>query len=465
MRRKIYDELVRWKAEKGQECLTVKGQRQVGKTYIIDKFASENYAHKVYIDFNRNPELMAAFENGISVDSIVKELSIRMEGSEFVPYSTIVVLDEIQECPRARSSLKYFALDERYDVIASGSLLGVTNTNAKKKSDKGPMMPMGYERVITLRSMDFEEYLWAINFPQDILDQVKEKVLSRTPLDQAEFEVLSRHFRSFMIVGGMPASVHEFVEKGSFSDSGSELDKIVGSIVNDINRYNDPINSRKTQRCFESIPEQLGFSNKKFQYSRVDKGSGSRASAEKYLENLLWVESAGYGNFCYSLESPLLPFKRIDDSFRVYMSDTGILVRMMGVSAARAIYDGAIGFNMGAIMENEVAECISKCGFKPYFYRKSSGKNQMELDFVIDLGGESVVIEVKSGKDRSAPSIHKVRGVFPVDRRMIFEDGNIRVDGEGIEHYPLFAAAFIGLLEKESPVRFRSSVCKQSFIN
>ena len=138
---------------------------------------------------------------------------------------------------------------------------------------------------------------------------------------------------------------------------------------------------------------------------------------------------------------------------------------MMGVSAARAIYDGAIGFNMGAIMENEVAECISKCGFKPYFYRKSSGKNQMELDFVIDLGGESVVIEVKSGKDRSAPSIHKVRGVFPVDRRMIFEDGNIRVDGEGIEHYPLFAAAFIGLLEKESPVRFRSSVCKQSFIN
>ncbi len=254
----------------------------------------------------------------------------------------------------------------------------------------------------------------------------------------------------------MPASVSEFAEKGSYSESGSELDKIVGGIVNDIDRYNDPINSRKTQRCFESIPEQLGFSNKKFQYSRIDKASGSRASADKYLENLLWVESAGYGNFCYSVEAPTLPFRRIDDSFRVYMSDTGILIRMMGTSAARAVHDGAIGFNMGAVMENEVAECISKCGFKPYFYRKSSGKNQMELDFVIDLGGESAVIEVKSGKDRSAPSIRKVKDVFPIDRRMIFEDGNIQVDGEGIEHYPLFAAAFIDLLENKSAIRFRS---------
>ena len=453
MERKIANDLLSWKNDKKGKCLTVQGQRQVGKTYIIKQFANENYEHVVYIDFSKMQRMKEAFNGDLTVDTIIRNLSLMMENTEIVANSTLIFLDEIQDCPRARTSLKSFAEDGRYDVIASGSLMGVSNQitrrSNKESTDLPPLTPMGYEKVLTMRSMDFEEYLWAIGFPKNILEEIKLKISSRTPLEQVELDVMHKHFRDFMIVGGMPESVKRFIEEGKYSSSGDVLDIIIGDIVNDINRYNDPVNARKTCRCFESIPEQLSSNNKKFQYSLLDRGTGSRASSAKYFENLLWIEGAGYGNFCYAIESPELPFKRIDDSFKVYMSDTGILTRMMGNSAAMAIFHDDMRFNMGALMENAVAECITKCGYKPRFYRKSSGPNQMELDFVLDMKGESTVIEVKSGKTRSSPSISKVNKVFHVDRRIMFENGNIHTDDDGVEHYPLFVAAFIDLLENE----------------
>ena len=450
VKRKVYDELLNWKNDKQNTCLTIQGQRQVGKTYIIERFAEDNYQHFIEIDFTKMPEMENAFERSVDVDSVIKELSIRLNGAVFEPGNTLIFLDEIQECPKARASLKWFAQDGRYDVIASGSLLGVRNTNIRKKKEgKSPLSPMGYEKVLTMRSMDFEEYLWAIGFNDTILDGIKSKISGRKPLDESELEVMAAHFRDYMIVGGMPASVDAFVRTKQYSESGKRLDIILEDVVNDINRYNDPVNSIKTQRCFESIPEHLSSNNKKFQYSRLEKGTGSRASAEKYSENLLWIEGAGYGNFCYGLESPELPFKRIDDLFKVYLSDTGMLIRMMGRSAAMAIHDDDIRYNAGAVVENEVAECLSKNVIKPRFYRKNSGKNQMEIDFVIELLDESVAIEVKSGKDRDSPSIEKVNEVFNVDRRMKFENGNIHVDDDGTEHYPLFVASFIDLLKRE----------------
>ena len=451
MKRKIYDELLSWKKDKQNTCLTIQGQRQVGKTYIVERFAEENYEHLVEINFAEMPEMEKAFERAVDVDSVIKELSIRLNGSVFEPGKTLIFLDEIQECPKARSSLKWFAKDGRYDVITSGSLLGVRNITSKKKKEeeKKPLSPMGYENVLTMKSMDFEEYLWAIGFNMKILDDIKTKIGAMKPLDESELEVMSAHFRDYMIVGGMPASVDAFVRTKQYSESGKKIDMILGDVINDINRYNDPVNALKTQRCFESIPEHLSSNNKKFQYSRLEKRTGSRASGEKYSENLLWIEGAGYGNFCYGLNSPERPFKRIEDLFKVYLSDTGMLVRMMGTSAAMAIHSDDIKFNAGAIVENEIAECLSKNGIRPRFYRKNSGKNQMEIDFVIELLDECIAIEVKSGKKRESPSVEKVNQVFNVDRRVKFENGNIRVDEEGIEHYPLFVASFINLLKRK----------------
>ncbi len=453
MDRKITSELLSWKEDKKGKCLTIQGQRQVGKTYIVKRFATDHYEHLVHIDFAKQPRMKEAFKEDLSVDTIIRKLSMLLERDDIVPGSTLIFLDEIQDCRNARTSLKSFAEDGRYDVISSGSLMGVSNRRKRRGDDDGeeppPLIPMGYEKVLTMRPMDFEEYLWAIGFPRNALERIKECISSRTALDPIELDIIGRHFRDHMIVGGMPESVRRFVEEGKYSSSGDALDAIIGSIADDINRYNDPINARKTFRCFESIPEQLSSNNKKFQYSRLETDTGSRASSMKYSGNLLWIEGAGYGNFCYGLESPELPFERIDDSFKVYMSDTGILVRMMGRSAAMAIFDGDMRFNMGALMENVVAECITKCGYRPRFYRKSSGTNQMELDFVLDLLGECTVVEVKSGKTRTSPSLNKVGSVFKVDRRMIFEDGNIGVDENGVEHYPLFAAAFMNLLERK----------------
>ena len=219
MKRKIYDDILAWKKDRNGQCLTIKGQRQVGKTYIVEQFAKDNYVHLVKIDFSRNPEYAMAFERSIDVESIISELTIRMAYAVFEPGNTLIFLDEIQECPKARSSLKWFAQDGRYDVIASGPLLGVTNTNAKRRNSDGrvPVSPMGDEKVITMRSMDFEEYLWAIGFPVESLEKVKSKISERTPLTDSELEILSSHFRDFMIVGGMPASVKAFSKDRMFS--------------------------------------------------------------------------------------------------------------------------------------------------------------------------------------------------------------------------------------------------------
>ncbi len=449
MKRKIYDQLLSWKADRNGTCLTVKGQRQIGKTYIIEKFASDNYRHVVKIDFSVNPEFKSIFENGYDLGSLVSAIELKFGLDPIVPEDTLFFFDEIQDCPDAHASLKQFAIDGRYHVIASGSLLGVTNVMSHRKKDERPLSPMGYERVLVMHPMDFEEYLWAVGFPIDKLDSVKKHISDRMELTSTELEVVSGHFRDYMIVGGMPAAVRDFVKNGSYAEAGIQQDNILSNVINDINRYNDPVNALKTQKCFESIPEQLSSGNKKYHYSRVENGTGSRGSAQKYFENLMWIEEAGYGNFCYALESPELPFRRIPDSFKVYFSDTGLLIRMMGRSAAIAVYDGRSEYNRGALTENVVAECLMKCGIKPHYYRKSSGTSQLEIDFVVDLLGESAVIEVKSGKSRESPSIEKAGRLFHVDRRIKLENGNIRMDEDGIEHYPLFVAAFIRLLERE----------------
>lgn len=263
-------------------------------------------------------------------------------------------------------------------------------------------------------------------------------------------DALEGHFRDYMIVGGMPEAVSRFVEARNYSSASAVLSDIIETSRQDIMKYNDGVNGVKTARCLDSIPSQLSDSNKKFMYSRVE-GGGSRSAARKYADNLLWIERSGIGNYCHRLRSLEAPLEANSDrdQFRVYMSDTGMLVSMMGSRAMVAAYDGDDRFNMGALTENAVAECLMKAGYARYYYRVNSGSDMMELDFVIELGLELAVIEVKSGKDRSAPSIRKVSRYPQVGRRIMLERGDIRVDDDGLEHYPLFAAAFVDSMERE----------------
>lgn len=445
LRRKAYNNLMEWKSRSGHKPLVVYGQRQVGKTYIIEQFAKDNYKSFVSINFSTNREIHKVFESDISVDHVINGLRIFYDDVDFQSPSLLLFFDEIQDCPRARESLKQFREDGRYDVIASGSYLGLSESRAADNKGLPALVPMGSEEHLKMTSLDFEEFLWATGFPEDILLEIKGKLRSKKPVGEPFYSKLASRFRDFMIVGGMPESVAAFVESKSYSESMKVLQSILIVCHNDINRYNRGIESVKTSECFDSIPSQLADSNKKFMYSRVTTDLGTRNSANKYMENLLWIKDAGYGNFCYALKEPkpILSAHIDRESFKVYISDTGLLTNMYGSEAVKALAFGSEGINQGALMENVVAECLMKAGIQPMYYRKTNGDNKMEVDFVLEKELKVIIIEVKSGRTRDSPSLKKVGKVFDIHRRLMLEDSDVHSSDDGVEHYPLFASAFI----------------------
>lgn len=434
----MYDRLLEWK-NREHKCLTIKGQRQVGKTYIIDSFGRKEYSHYVYIDLNVDDPAREVFEKKTAVDEIIKSLEVIADTE--IPEGSLIFLDEIQECPRARMLLKQFTIDGRYDVISSGSLLGINNAKLKGKE---LLLPMGYEEHMTMYGLDFEEFLWAAGVKEEYIEEVRADIRGKRPIMNALYDKFSMLFRDFMIVGGMPASVDSYVRTGKFNGSFAVLDRIIETCRNDINRYNTDSNVVKTTQCFDSIAPQLAETNKKFTYTRIE-GDQSRRAFGKYMENILWIKYAGYGNFCYLLDTVEMPLKShlMPDVFKIYLSDTGMLLRMYGMDTARAIFLGNTEFNNGAIVENEIAECLMKAGIEPMFHRKNNSPKKMELDFVTEYDMKPAVIEVRSGKDRDYPSLEKAKKIFDIGRSIKLEEENISVDEDGTEHYPLFVAGFV----------------------
>ena len=447
LKRKIYRELVAWKESNDRKALVIKGARQVGKTFIVREFAKDNYEHHVELNLLTDPILMRLFDGDLSVDGIIERMSLILHDDAITP-GCLIFLDEIQECPKARKTLKLFAEDGRYDVIATGSMLGVSDSRLGiYKRGEPSTIGVGYERTITMYALDFEEFLWARGVSDEMIDDLRSKIKGCIPLDDVTYEMMMRHFRAFMISGGMPEVVRNIVA-GENDKAIAAMDTILANTLEDINKYNDGVDVIKTRRCFESIPSQLRDTNKKFTFSRmVDKDNErlDNSTKQKYYDNTEWLGAAGYGNFCHLLTEPVLPLKanEIVDQYRIYLFDTGMLTHIYGPSARMATFTDDYRYNQGAVAENVVAECLMKSGIQPRCYRKTNGKNRMELDFVIELGLDLCVIEVKSGKDREFPSLRKASEVFRIDRRILLEKGNIHVDEDGVEHYPLFAAAFI----------------------
>ena len=447
--RKIYRTLLEWK-NREHKCLVVTGQRQVGKTFIIETFAKAEYEHYIYINFDDSPELKELFDGDTTAEEMIKKLTVRFGADSIVDGSTLLFLDEIQECERAYSSLKQFSIYGKIDVIASGSLLGVKIPQKDEDDvERESLIPLGYQETAVMHPVDFEEFLWAMRIPREAIEEIRSCIRDRTPIEKTLFDRIEKLFREYAIVGGMPEAVEAYVSTNDFRPAYAALKEINATCIRDINRYNKGIDRIRTADCFESIPYQLAESNKKFMYSRI-KGGKSRKSSDTYMENLLWIKNAGYGVFCYGLEQPALPLKKyvIRDSFKVYMSDTGMLLNSYGDRAKMAVYQGDGSYNMGAVAENLVASEMHKSGLEPMYYRKDKGEGRMELDFILEFWDGVAVIEVKSGKDRTAPSLKKAGTMFDIARRIMLEPGNIRVDEDGIEHYPMFACAFIEEMDR-----------------
>ena len=440
--RKILQKLKSWK-DHDHKSLVLKGQRQIGKTTIAEYFGKTEYTSYVTLDIFKDPVAKRIIEDNSTVDSMIDSISL-YKGIDIVPGKSLIIIDEIQESTKARSKLRLFSEDGRYDVMATGSMLGVSDARLGrfKKKTNPDLIPVGSEDHLLMYPMDFEEFLLATGMKQRNIDTVKEKVRLGDELTQTELDVFGRRFSAYSVVGGMPAAVDAFIKDG-MNGAQHVLDGIKATCINDINRYNSGADAIKTQECFESIPYQLSDTNKRFMYSRIDNG-GSRSSGEKYRENLLWIKYSGYGLFSRSLntiERPLSKYAQ-KDVFKVYLSDTGLLMNMMGAESQTALMMGDTSFNFGAVTENAVSGCLFKCGYPLYYYRRTNGDDKIEIDTIIESDG-LVCIEVKTGAERPYPSLMKTVGDKNISRRVIFEKGNIFKDRDGFEHYPLFASAFL----------------------
>lgn len=419
LKRKIEDTLKVWKEIPGHKPIIIKGCRQCGKTFSVRKFAQENYANMVYLNFIENPDCMLAFESSKKVDDITMNITAMMPDAVFEEGKTCIVLDEVQDCPEARAALKFFHIDGRYDVIATGSLLGVRGYGEKQGYAS---IPVGYETHLNMFPLDFEEFLWACGITPEIISRIKMCLEAEEPVP----EVLHRRFRQLLlqytVVGGMPDIVNLFVDSHDMGRVLVGQRSIVDSYEEDMVKYAPDRDKSRIRECFESIPRQLGKENKKFQYSLIQKG----AKASQYAGSIQWIEDAGIVCRCRNLNITELPLdgNAMDDVFKIYMVDTGLFVSMLEEGTQFDILQGKLYGYKGAIFENLIADIFAKMGRKLYYFRKDSG---LEVDFVMRYQGECVLVEVKaqSGNVKSSKTILAHPEKYHVNRLVKLGDYNI----------------------------------------
>lgn len=431
LKRKIENTLKEWKKTKKNECLLVKGARQVGKTFIIKKFGNENYKSFIYINFVENKECKQIFENSLNANEIYKKISIYVSGAEFIEKDTLIFLDEIQECPNARTALKFLAIDDKYDVIASGSLLGI---NYKSISS----IPVGYERQIEMHALDFEEFLWAVGKNQMAIDYLKEFFTSLNHLDNSINNEFMNLVKSFMVVGGMPNVINKFLETNNYQFAHNEQEKILNSYIADIEKYATINEKQKIKNCYFSIPRQLAKENKKFQYKIITPdGTG-----KKYENSLDWLVDASLIKLCHNVSTPLFPLVAYEkvEQFKVYATDIGLLTCMFGLELQLSILKGTLqGPAKGGIFENLVFDILNKNNHKLNYYKTEN--SEQEIEFLITKNSAVIPIEVKS-KNGATLSLNTFIQKFNPPYAYKLIDGNLGQADKKIT-LPLYMAMFI----------------------
>lgn len=425
------DQLLEWKNSKDKECLLVKGARQIGKTFIIEDFARNHYKYFVEINFEQHPEMKAIFDGSLSVPELIQRITLFMPEAEFVPHETLLFLDEIQSCPQARTSLKFWAIDNQYDVVATGSLLGI---NYKEVSS----YPVGYERQMEMYSLDFEEFLWALGIKENLITDLRCRFDSVQPVDAFVHDKMMAYLREYMVIGGMPAVVNKFVETNNFNLVHAEQSKILADYLNDIAKYAPTADKPKARSCYLSIPSQLAKENTKFQYSVVEQ----KGTARKFSNSLDWLRDANLIAFCHNVstvEFPLAAYAK-QDQFRIYVTDIGLLIAMYGFEMKRAIIEDTLASHVkGGIYENLMADFLLKKGLPLYYYCKEN--NSVEVEFFLECNAKPVPIEVKA-KRGTTTSLNTVLDKSNIELGYKFGSGNVGKEGKKTT-LPFFMAMFV----------------------
>ncbi len=431
LKRKIYDELLHWKKTKNKECLLVKGARQVGKTFIIEKLGREQYTSYIYLNFYRNPEYKKIFEGALDAEQIYKRISLYVLDVNFAEHDTLIFLDEIQDCPNARTALKFLAIDNRYDVIASGSLLGLHYREMAS-------IPVGYERTLEMYSLDFEEFLWAVGRSEQAVSALKDYFDHKKKVDSGIHEQYMSLLREYLVVGGMPEVVNMFLKSNNYQEAYATQKKIMESYREDIKHYASTQIRQKISDCYNSIPRQLAKEYTKFQYKVVSK----EGNARRYSKCLNWLADAGMIKMCINVSVPQFPLVAYEkpDQFKVYVTDIGLLTSLYGYETQVALLkDTLTGPAKGGIYENLVFDMLMKRGFSLNYFKND--KNTQEIEFVYVKDGSVIPIEVKS-KNGATVSLNNFIAEYEPPYAYKLISGNLGVSDTKIT-LPLYMAMFI----------------------
>lgn len=386
LKRKIDKFLVDWKKKEDKLPLIVKGARQIGKTESIRKFAKENYKNVIEINFVLQKQYKDIFNDGFEVDAIIKNISLHNPELEFIPNETLIFFDEIQDCINCATSLKSFKIDGRYDVICSGSLMGINYNEIESNS-------VGYKEDYEMHSFDFEEFLWAKGYKENQINDLFEHMLQCKPFSEVELNIMFDNFREYLILGGMPAVVRSFVENKNYSGTLKIQRQIILDYEEDMTKYAGGLDKTKILNVYRKIPVFLGQENKKFTISKVAKYAKTR----DYLGVVEWLENAGIINVCYCMNQPELPLKGNynPDNYKLYFRDTGLLVASLDDEAQDDLRNNK-NFNTykGAIYENCVGDMLYKQGYPLYYYKNESGR--LEMDFFVRDNDSLIPVEVKA---------------------------------------------------------------------
>ena len=421
LKRKLYSELLKWKNEKKEECLLIKGARQVGKTYLVRKFGEAEYESFIEINFHMQGSLKVIFENDLSSEEICKRITANIAGSRIIPGKTLIFLDEIQKCSRARTALKFLAQDNRIDVIASGSLLGLSyGRDDDKEVEEVESLPVGYERPLMMYPMDFEEFLNAYGYDSETIDYLHGFYKSKEKVPSELNDKFSQIFLEYLVVGGMPEVVACFIESKDFGQVQQIQEKILASYADDISQHAKGSEKVKVRKCYDSIPRQLARENRKFKYSEVE----SKATSRKFGDSVQWLHDANMVYLCQNVSVPELPVKAYEkeNEFKLYLNDTGLLMALYGFETKKALLNGMLkGSAKGGIFENFVAEALVQNGYSLHYYKPDDNS---ELEFVIEKDGEVVPIEVKAG-NTATKSLNRFIEEFNPENAFKLISGNI----------------------------------------
>lgn len=350
---------------------------------------------------------------------------------------SLIILDEIQDCTNAYSALKPLSFDKRFDVIALGSFLGVNLDD-----DDERISPLGYVDIIRMHPMDFEEYLWAMGIKKELISEVSDNIRSETEVQEYFNRAMIEHYRRFLVIGGMPEAVRTYAETQDYVKVSAVLDNIITVLKKDTGRYSRKAGRAKINSCLDSIPEQLSRENKRFLYRDVEKkkNTGRRV----YGNSIEWLNDSGLAIGCKNLSEPMMPLseRASEDSFKLYLADTGILVHLMKDLDPSSVALNDPFVNHGAIMENAVLSDLVKNGYTPYYYAKKN--STLEINFVVDMKGKVALIEVKSGQNKRAKSLKTMMSERRSDRiGLKVIEGNVLHEDNGIVHIPLYAMSMI----------------------